>query len=349
MRIGLLASVPRTVDAFFIPWIDRWRADGQVVSVAAGPDRTGGQSPHVDTEIRGLSQSPRWGSLSARRGLKAWCRSQDLDVILTNTATASAMVRSMDVGCPVVYFCHGLHWVESDMSVSGRVARAVERSVLARTAAVVTMNRHDRAWLSRVAPEIPSLHLNAGIGLDLDDWPIRTAARYEGDRPLRLVWVGDFSRRKRPHDAVEVLAWLRDQGQPASLVMVGDGPLLEEVRASVHARGDVACVGRIPALSPLQEADVLVHTASWEGLSRVLLESSAIGLPSFGYVVKGVVDCPGTSTAGAPGDSDELAGAVLRWVKAGALPLNIDREVLNWRRAHTQVTDLLQAVARSAC
>jgi glycosyltransferase involved in cell wall biosynthesis len=296
-------------------------------------------SDYVDTPIPGLGQAPGPRAVLAARALRGWVRDERLDVVLTNTATASTVVRSVGVSCPVVYFCHGLHWAGPGGSASDRFARFVEAALVPATDGVITMNHADRAWFDIRSSSLRRMHLYAGIGLDLDAWPWIDRSVDAGD--VRLAWVGDFSARKRPGDAVVLVRTLRDRGIRASLTMVGDGPLLEATRASCEPSLPISFVGRAPSAPFLADADALVHTAAWEGLSRVLLESSAMGIASFGYAVKGVQECPGTRSAGDAGDVSALAESVIEWIEAGLAPPQLDRALLDWRLAHDQVTMFL--------
>lgn len=348
MRIGLLTSVPKTVDAFFRPWVDRWRAQGHGVSVAAALVDAQFRSEYVDTGLPGLGQAPGPGAVVAARALRQWVRDARLDVVLTNTATASALVRGVNVACPVVYFCHGLHWSDPPVPVSGRLARLVEGALIPRTAGVITMNSHDRAWFDRRSETLPHMHLSAGIGLDLVEWPWVRRAPVRKGGVLRLVWVGDFSARKRPEDALHLMRLLHDRAIRATLTMVGDGPLMTATRDASGPSLAVTFAGRVPSARHLAAADALIHTAAWEGLSRVLLEASSTGLPSFGYSVKGVRDCPGARSKGASGDVEALASMVVQWMGEGQVPPQLDRSMLDWRLAHDQVTEFLEPLAREA-
>lgn len=94
-----------------------------------------------------------------------------------------------------------------------------------------------------------------------------------------ILYVGRLTEEKGIADLVE--AWGRTDVPGLDLVVIGDGPLLEEVRGA--GGGKVEVLG---ALSPeevrrrMLEARALVLPSRWfEGMPMVLLEAMAAGLP----------------------------------------------------------------------
>ncbi|WP_029431274.1 glycosyltransferase [Blastococcus sp. URHD0036] len=312
VRIGLVTSVGRTLDGFFPQIVSRLSSQGFVVTSASGS--------HSDlpdwTPLAGFTQRPSPALVSAVRALRAWSRTHQHDVVVTNTATASAIVRLAGLSAPVVYFCHGLHWGrESDPRALPW--RIVERGLLRRTAGVITINSDDQAWFER--HHAPHVHrLPGGVGVPLADFP-RSAVPDAAE--LRLVWIGDFTPRKRPEQALAVVEHLVGAGVPVTLRMLGDGPLIDTVREQIRARGLADVVradGRASAAAALAEASALLHTATWEGLPRVALEAAAVGRWTYGFDVKGLRDAPLVRLA-PDGDAAALARRIADDVAAGTV------------------------------
>lgn len=298
MRIGLLTSVGPMLDAFFPEIVREWEASGHTVLTAAGDPA----KILPGTLIEGLTRRPALSARRAQRALKAWSEEGRLDVVVTNSATASALVRTAGLRIPVVYFCHGLHWNRM-RTPQDHLWQTVEHQLLARTAGVLTLNSDDDAWFRRRMPAHAVHRLVPGVGLDLERYP-RTALP-EG--PLSLAWIGEHSRRKRPWLAVDVAADLRAAGTDATLTMVGMGSLLERTRSEVRRRGlddIVRVVGWADAAQALAGAHALIHTAIWEGLPRVMLEAFAMGRRTYAFDVKGVRDSPGAMLV----DDEDVAG-----------------------------------------
>lgn len=70
MRIGLLTSVGRTLDAFFTEIVHHWESQGHTVHCAAGTPAT---TLPVDV-IPGVTQRPGPANAGVPRRLQAWAR-----------------------------------------------------------------------------------------------------------------------------------------------------------------------------------------------------------------------------------------------------------------------------------
>jgi len=289
LRIGLLVSTGQTIDAFFIPIIKRWREESDFfVSAASGEPLPIHEDAHA---ISGLTRTPNIRSPYAMKALRRWVELESLDVVLTNTATASALARTSRLGVPVVYFCHGLHW--NGHGPRTWAARFTENALLRNTDGIITINSDDESWFARRAPDIPRARLRGGVGLDIEQYPRTPRSTHE---QLNLLWVGEFSQRKNPMEALRVAEALKKNSVAFELIMLGDGRLLaaaKQMSKQLYISDYVQFPGRAAPLEYLKAADVIIHTAEWEGLPRVLLEAVAVGRPIVGYDVKGVRDVPG--------------------------------------------------------
>lgn len=111
-------------------------------------------------------------------------------------------------------------------------------------------------------------------------------------RSPRLVFVGHFTTTKRPEVFVEVVRELRRWERAVSPIMIGDGPLLQEIRESAESV-DVEVLGRrrdIPDL--LRDADVFLFTSrsEGEGMPGVLIEAALSAVPIVTTDVPGARD-----------------------------------------------------------
>jgi len=98
-----------------------------------------------------------------------------------------------------------------------------------------------------------------------------------------LVCVGRLDKQKEPLLALEVFLKLREKRRDVKLCFVGGGELEEAVRSRIRYHGlekEVLITGfRENPFSYMRRAKLLIHTASREGLGRVILEGMALGLP----------------------------------------------------------------------
>ncbi len=98
-----------------------------------------------------------------------------------------------------------------------------------------------------------------------------------------LVCVGRIDKQKEPLLALEVFREIRRRVKGVKLCFVGSGELEDELRRRVRAyslEGEVLITGYVEnPFSLMSRADLLIHTASREGLGRVIFEGMALGLP----------------------------------------------------------------------
>lgn len=351
MKLGVISSLPVTLEAFFQDWLEEFEALGWKVYTAAGgalPSRSAGH-----TAISGMRQQPSAGCASAVFQVRRWIRSNQLDAVLTSTATASAVVRAAAIGCrtSVVYFCHGLHFDRRRRGLIGMI----ESALCSATTGAVVMNDHDEAFFTG---RLPLVRLAHGVGLPVERYRQVSEARLRimRDRKcedaLRVLWIGSLSTRKRPHLAVEMLPELQRRALSGfELRLAGDGPLRDVLRSHAEELGvgrHVTLLGHCDVEKELRHADVVVHTASWEGYCRSLLEASVAGVPSVSFDVKGCREIPWVRTV-PDGNVPALAAAVMEIGRGGEVSDEGGFGECDWRNAVNEVHRFLtnDAVVRS--
>lgn len=100
-----------------------------------------------------------------------------------------------------------------------------------------------------------------------------------------ILWIGQFIQRKNPFLALKAF-WEANLPLGATLVMVGDGPLREEMKRACVELSQSKSHKRVEIL-PFQDdvrtfyaaADVLLLTSLEESFGLVLVEAGAFGLP----------------------------------------------------------------------
>jgi len=169
----------------------------------------------------------------------------------------------------------------------------LEAAIAERADAVITVSRHSRDQLvaAGVRPETVHVVLE-GVARPAatEGWP--EAWPTSG---LRLLYLGRLEERKRPRVAVEALAAVRRSHVAASLVMAGEGTLMETLVAHVGAMGigdAVRFTGRVSDLDKWRlydSAHLLLFPSTLEGFGLVVAEAQSRGLP--------VIAAAGTATA----------------------------------------------------
>ncbi len=172
------------------------------------------------------------------------------------------------------------------------------------------------------------------IGNALPDEAFATVPLTLAKRPgvLRVGMVARMNARYKNHSGfLRIAARIRAQFPGTEFVLAGDGPLRKEIEQEAQSLGlgnHVVFLGdRRDVSAVLASMDVAVLTSDSEGLSNVILEAMAAGVPVVAYDVGGnrelVNDDRGAIIR--PGDEDQFAAAV------GHL---LDQPVLREKLAH---------------
>ena len=119
-------------------------------------------------------------------------------------------------------------------------------------------------------------------------------ARRMTDPTYDLLWIGRMSREKDPIRFVTVVRELVHRGVPCRAAMVGDGPLLADVRSAVTAH-DLEGVIDVPGwsddpISWYEQSRLFVSTAEREMLPLTIVEAMAVGVPPVAPAVGGIPD-----------------------------------------------------------
>jgi glycosyltransferase involved in cell wall biosynthesis len=110
-----------------------------------------------------------------------------------------------------------------------------------------------------------------------------------------VAWAGRMLARKAPALAVEAFAELR-KTMPARLIMAGDGPMLEEVRATVARLGvadDVDLLGQVPwnqVKDLYDSASVFLFNSLRDSLGGQFIEALGRGVPAVALDLNGIHD-----------------------------------------------------------
>jgi len=132
-----------------------------------------------------------------------------------------------------------------------------------------------------------------------------------------VLFVGRLIDGKRPFDAVQAVAEVREKGIDATLYVAGTGPLKTEMREAAAGKGiekSLMFLGHVPYDKMpciYRSADVLVLPSRDEGLPRTVLESMAAGTPVVASALdqlEPIVGPPGQTVP--VGNTDAFATAI---------------------------------------
>ncbi|MFF5493589.1 glycosyltransferase family 4 protein [Streptomyces aquilus] len=315
-------------------------AGGNTLLTALGMDRE-----RYDVWIAGVPGGELWGlaraaglhtvelrgfrhTLALADALVLWrlvrlIRRERFTVVHTHSAKGGFLGRLAARMCRtpvVVHTIHGFSFHPRQSALRRTVYRFLERST----------RRFTHQFLA-VAPRVarqaveerladPGRILVVPSAVDLGHIPERfdpAARRMFGVPPTTALvgFVGRIDRQKAPLDFVRMAAAVRAHRPDTAFVMIGDGPLVGEVRRLADQLGvDIVLPGhRTDAARLVAGLDVFVVTSLYEGLGRALTEALATARPVVATAVNGVPDLVEHGATGllvAPADPDGAAQAV---------------------------------------
>lgn len=225
---------------------------------------------------------------------------------------AAALPIAGQLKIPLVVTLHGYDVASTDEVLSrtaaGRAYLRRRRVLFSTASAFLCVSEHIRQQaLARGFPEAKLRTHRIGVDLSL----FAPDACYSPSRDPIVLFVGRLVEKKGCVHLLRAMMVVAQRHPEANLLIVGDGPLLEPLRA--QARATLRCCTFLGAQPPSVVRD-LMHRASLlampsviasdgdtEGLPIVLCEAQAIGLPIAGF------EGPGVSEAVTPCESALLA------------------------------------------
>lgn len=289
------------------------------------------QSP--DVEVIPLHRS-RIGVWRMRREIYRICRRMRPSIVHSrNLSGLDAIVPARLAGVPhVVHSEHG--WDIGDLDGSNRKSALLRRAHVPFVSRYVAVSKHlgeylanrvrvPRSRLSRVCNGVDTERFRPGASA-ADCLP----AGFAGDGKLVIGTVGRAQAVKDQATLIKAFAKLlrRSDAARLRLVIVGDGPMLEDLRRLVLELGVAencwlpGSSDRIPEL--LRAMHVFVLPSLAEGISNTVLEAMASGLPVIGSDVGGTPELIETGRQGflfPAGDADVLAELLARYEASDAL------------------------------
>jgi glycosyltransferase involved in cell wall biosynthesis len=242
---------------------------------------------------------------------------------LVDTVVASRLARMI----PVLHTQHGLDYGFSDSPDHLRSRlRTVMKTVAAQgVAKIATVSQEvaqmvTREW--RVAPSRVAVVHN-GVRVPALDEGIEVRARWRrelgvGESDVLIGTVAVFRPVKDLHTMLEAMSLIVRETPRARLVLMGAGPLKNELEATAERLGLKSVVYfpgfRRDATQLLPALDTFVLSSVSEGISLALLEAMAAGVPVVATRVGGnleILQRPGCGILVPPRSPRELADAIL--------------------------------------
>jgi glycosyltransferase involved in cell wall biosynthesis len=193
--------------------------------------------------------------------------------------------------------------------------------LLTRRAALVVCITDALARFNRDVVGLPESKLRVvhyGLDAPPEPWGLPGGPDLPPETPVLLA-VCRLVEQKGVDVAIDALTRVRERHPSAHLVVLGEGPLREELGALAARRGvgdAVSFPGRVGDVAWwLRRAGVVVHPARWEGFGLALLEAMLCARPIVASAVSSVPEIVADGVTGLlvpPDDPFALADAVGR-------------------------------------
>lgn len=151
----------------------------------------------------------------------------------------------------------------------------------------IAISKHTESYINSVQFKYPVTLLHNAIDVKRFQKPgdFQKGISILNPQPLNLslINIGSFVPKKNQTFLLDILLELSERGVHANCLFLGDGPLKNEVQKRAIGLGisnQCHFLGNVQNVEEqLWQADVYIHTATYEPLGLVLLEAMAAGLP----------------------------------------------------------------------
>jgi glycosyltransferase involved in cell wall biosynthesis len=100
---------------------------------------------------------------------------------------------------------------------------------------------------------------------------------------LRIINIGSFVEKKNHKFIIQISKELKNRKVDFEITLLGDGPLIEQIKKEVDNQKlnkEIKFPGIVSNVNEyLNDANIYLHTATYEPFGLVLIESMAVGLP----------------------------------------------------------------------
>ena len=262
-------------------------------------------------------------------------RRRRFDVVLTGQSIAGAVGRVAGFVCGVPVRIHGIHAYAShdeQPALKRWIYRRLEHWLDPLTTHYIAVSHATRDFGIRhrlFAPERASVIYN-GIPEPIapateDRADVRRELGLKPDAPL-VATVGRFERQKGLNYFIDAAAKVLARVPEAQFLLIGDGPLLDELRAQAARLGVADAIRfagwRDDVQRVLAACDVFALASLWEALPLTIAEAMAAARPVVATDVGGVREIVRDGVTGRvvpPRDVSALADAIAALLRDEAL------------------------------
>lgn len=258
-------------------------------------------------------------------------RNGDFDLIHAHASKAGFLTRvaAMGSGVPVIYSPHCFSFHDGVSRFQAMVFAMLE-SFAAQflTTRIITVADGEQELARKYGVGSPHQFITVRNGINVDAYQkpvnrdqVKSSLKIPVGSPL-VGAVGRLGKQKDPLTFIRMAKIVHDHNADVHFVWVGAGPLMQAAKECAHdlkIQDYVHFVGeQKDVASILKTMDCFVLTSLWEGLSIVLLEAMATGLPIVSTDIPGnaeVITNGKTGLLAPVKDADSLATGVVYILK----------------------------------
>lgn len=229
-------------------------------------------------------------------------RQHPVDLIIGHGAKAGFLSRVTGrvEGVPVLYVVHAMSFLRRVRGRRAVLYRQLERvgSLLGGRIVAISRSMRDELARCKIAPasEVTVIHTGidpAKLQYPRDPSAARRALGLDPHRPV-VGWAGRLHPDKAPLDFVRAAELVANAIPDVQLLMAGEGPLADEVRALARQSGLgdrlITAGWQNDMVSLYSALDIYTATSLSEGLPVTLLEAMAAGRPVVATSAGGVAE-----------------------------------------------------------
>ena len=229
-------------------------------------------------------------TLPAVVSVARYLRQEEFDIVHTHSTEAGIIGRfaAALAGVPaVVHTVHGVPFAEDRNVFLNQFVLQCERAAARRTDRIVTnANAITEEYLNRGIGQSDQ-YTTVYSGIDINQFKDASPAEDIDGSGVRILMVSRLADGKGFYDLFDALEAINTD---VSMYIVGDGPLFEELGATITNRDlPVSMLGyRSDVASILAACDIFVLPSYREGTPRVITEAMASGLPVVSTDIAGI-------------------------------------------------------------
>ena len=269
--------------------------------------------------------------------IKRFLRTNRFDLVHTHETKSSFLTRlalSKKLLTPLIYGIHGVVFNDPRSNLGNKIYEFLERSTIGKADQLIAVSQDVKSeYLVRnIGTGMPWEIIYSGVDVAkfVSPQPAANSAILRStlgisDKDLVFINIGRFSSPKNQKDTIIAFHKLCDLNPQISLrlILVGEGPEKSNCESLVENLGLSKKVNFVGFQKNIEEylaiSDMNVITSLREGLPRVVVEASLVGIPTVGYQVEGILEIV----------SDQKSGAVVPQGDLEALVIGMNELVTN--------------------